>query len=332
MDLVESLRMALEKRKKSSLQENNELSVAFSKFNDEIAPFLTSCTSPDFSSNEIVAFNYTAVHNHILKCANHHKRTDDESLNDMLEIVLIGLRHGNVREDQLAWIAYSGAQRIKQLANWYKIHIRSYASERIQMQEDTLTFVRAITYFPFLASLILYKKVGLATNGATSVLASEQLPDAMKHAGFSGLIPKCCDLYLMKAYLFAHAAYMVDFGKLIRPNANESLKAMAIRQLRFCKNAVENEKSPYSDEFRVGYLREVGLTDAADVFKKIVNVCNNLCKVVGEPELTLEAAEKYHIKNNMVCFFDDHSTDIVSADENENPSVVGVHDPSTSMT
>ncbi|KAI3785734.1 hypothetical protein L1987_44859 [Smallanthus sonchifolius] len=114
--------------------------------------------------------------------------------------------------------------------------------------------------------------------------------------------PQVCDPYLMKAYLFAHAAYMVDFGKLINPGNMRSLKEMAASQLKFCKVAVENEKSPYSDKFRVGILSAVGLTDPG-VFKKIVDVCNNLCKVVGEPELTLEDAEKYHLKNNKICFF-----------------------------
>ncbi|KAI7754102.1 hypothetical protein M8C21_009617, partial [Ambrosia artemisiifolia] len=133
------------------------------------------------------------------------------------------------------------------------------------------------------------------------------LPDAMKHSGFPGLIPKGCDPYLKKAYLFAHTAYMVDFGNLINPDDWKSLKSMASSQLDFSKVAFE--KSPYPDEFRVGVLKAVGLTDPG-AFKKIVDVCNNLCKEVGKPELSFETAEKDHIKNNMICFFEDDTKDV----------------------
>ncbi|XP_076908315.1 uncharacterized protein LOC143565129 [Bidens hawaiensis] len=200
----------------------------------------------------------------------------------------------------------------------------------MQLLSDTLTFTRAITCFPNLASLLLYKKVGFATNGAQTVLASEQLPDAMKHSGFGGLIPKGCDPYLKKAYVFAHTAYMVDFSMLINPGYGRSLKAIASSQIEYSKIGVE--KSPHSDEFRAGFLKKLGLTDPV-VFKKIVDVCNNLCKAVGKPELAFETAE-YHIKNGMICFFEDDNKDVADAELDkmmaDELSVASIHDASTS--
>ncbi|KAM0033085.1 hypothetical protein Hdeb2414_s0016g00482131 [Helianthus debilis subsp. tardiflorus] len=239
------------------------------------------CASDDFT--------FDGNMEHINNCSNHHNRTKDETLKDICTMVSIGLRRGDFRKDQLGVTSSDGAQRIVELAYWYKIPLRSAPGERIRLNSDTLTF-----------------------NGAKSGLASEQLPDAMKHPGFPGLIPKCCDPYLMKAYLFSHTAYMVDFGKMINPGDKRGVKAIALNQLEYSKARVE--KLPYDDEFRVAILRVVGLTDPA-VFKKIVDVCNNVCKVVDEPELTWETAEKNHIKNNMICFVEDHSKDVAVGDQ-----------------
>ncbi|KAI3785735.1 hypothetical protein L1987_44860 [Smallanthus sonchifolius] len=189
------------------------------------------------------------------------------------------------RKDQLRKTVPGGAERIVELAYLYKIPLRSAPGERLRLQ------------------------IGFAKGGPNSSLASEQLPDAMKHSGFLGLIPKCCNPYLMKAYSFAHTPFMVDFGKMINPGDNRSLKELALSQIDYSKAGVE--KLRYSDEFKVGILRSVGLTDPA-VFKKIVVVCNNLCKVVGEPELTFATAEKYHIKNNKICFSEDDSKDVAA--------------------
>lgn len=259
-------------------------------------------------------FNFVATVTQVFKCAKHHNRADDERSNDTFDMVMIGLHRGNITQDQFARTNIAGVQRIKQLAYLYEIPIRSSAREKIQLKEDTLTFVRAVTCFPSIASSILYRKIGLAKNGARSVLTSEQLPDAMKHSGFFGLIPKGCYSYLKKAYLFAHAAYMVDFVKMIDPGDMRSLKALAAGPLNCSKDAIENEKLPYSDERRVGILRAVGLTDPS-VFKKIVDVCNNMCKVVGEPEIRYETVVKKHIKNNMICFFKDHKKNVAADKE-----------------
>ncbi|KAM0033083.1 hypothetical protein Hdeb2414_s0016g00482111 [Helianthus debilis subsp. tardiflorus] len=262
------------------------------------------CASDDFT--------FDGNMEHINNCSNHHNRTKDETLKDICTMVSIGLRRGDFRKDQLGVTSSDGAQRIAELAYWYKIPLRSAPGERIRLNSDTLTFVRAIACFPHMASSLLYKTFGMAKNGANSGLASKQLPDAMKHSGFPGLIPKCCDPYLMKAYLFSHTAYMVEFGKLINPGDKRGVKAIALNQLEYSKAGVE--KLPYDDEFRVAILRVVGLTDPA-VFKKIIDVCNNVCKVVDEPELTWETAEKNHIKNNMICFFEDHGKDVAVGEQ-----------------
>ncbi|XP_076908316.1 uncharacterized protein LOC143565130 [Bidens hawaiensis] len=219
---------------------------------------------------------------------------------------------GDVRRDQLQVTSSDGAQRMVELAYWYKIPLRSASGEKVRLRDDTLTFVRAVTCFPHLASLILFKKEACAKNGVESVLASEQLPEPMKHVGFCGLVPKNCDPDLMKAYVYAHAAYMVDLGKLVNLDDKRSLKQMVLSQVE-CSKAGVLYKVPYDDEFRVGILRAVGLTDAV-VFKKIVDVCNNVCKVVGEPELDFATAEKNHIKNNMVCFFEEENKDLVAGE------------------
>ncbi|MFS7971909.1 hypothetical protein Hanom_Chr09g00838351 [Helianthus anomalus] len=249
---------------------------------------------------------------HITNCSNRHNRTKDDTFRDICTMVSIGLRRGDFRKDQLGVTSSVGAQRIVEVAYRYKIPLRSAPGERIRLNSDTLTFVRAIACFPHMASSLLCKTFGMAKNGAKSGLASEQLPDAMKHPGFPGLIPKCCDPYLMKAYLFSHTAYMVELGKLIKPGDKRGVKAIALNQLEYSKAGVE--KLPYDDEFRVAILRVVGLTDPA-VFKKIVDVCNTVCKVVDEPELTWETAEKNHIKNNMICFFEDHIKDVAVGEQ-----------------
>ncbi|XP_076924359.1 uncharacterized protein LOC143586767 [Bidens hawaiensis] len=226
-------------------------------------------------------------------------------------MVAVGLKRGDIRRDQLEKTASSGAEKIVKLAYFYKIPLRSSIAEKVRLQSDKLTFVRAIICFPHVASLLLFKQHAFVKNGAKSVLASEQLPEAMKHVGFCGLIPTSCDPDLRKAYVYAHAAYMVDLGKLVNPDDKRSLREMVLSQVECSKAGVH--KVPYDDESRVGFLRAVGLTDAG-VFKKIVDVCNNACKDVGEPELDLATAEMNHIKNGMVCFFEDESKD-VSADE-----------------
>ncbi|KAK1433779.1 hypothetical protein QVD17_10696 [Tagetes erecta] len=253
------------------------------------------------------AFNFDAIIEHVIKCSKHQSRTKVDMFKDIFTMVLNGLNRGNIRKDQFEKRAGGGDEKIKELAFRYKIPIRSAPGEMLALQSDTLTFVRAVTCFPHFASMFLYKGLGLAKDGAKSVLASSKLPRAMKHAGFPGLIPKGCDPYLMKAYLYAHAAYMVDFGMLINPGDTRSLKKMALSQLNFSKVGVD--QVPYTDEFRADILSGVGLTHSA-VFKKIVDVCNNLCKVVGEPKLKWAKVVKYHIKNDMVCFFKDESKDV----------------------
>ncbi|KAI3726929.1 hypothetical protein L1987_66736 [Smallanthus sonchifolius] len=277
----------------------------FTVGNDEEFESLLANLAP--IENDKCAFdviNFDAIMEHIANCSNHHKRTKSDMFKDILEMVNVGLTLGDIRKDQLGKTVPGGAERIVELAYWYKIPLRSAQGERIRLQSNTLTFVRAITCFPNIASLLLYKAFGLAKNGAESSLASEQLPDAMKHSGFCGLIPKCCDPYLMKAYSFAHTAYMAVVEKL-----------------------------RYDDEFKVGVLRAVGLTDPG-VFKKIVDVCNNLCKVFGEPELTFATAEKYHIKNNMICFFEEDSKDVAAGELTKDLAdklmVASIHDSSTS--
>ncbi|KAK1433777.1 hypothetical protein QVD17_10694 [Tagetes erecta] len=323
-----------------------QLDRALGDFNYLVASFLASYTPLQINKCDLGGFNFFAITKHVFTCAKRHNRTDDERSNDIFDMVMIGLHRGNITQDQFSRTNVAGVQRIKQLACLYEIPIRSSAREMIQLQEDTLTFVRAVTCFPAIASSILYRKIGLAKNGAKSVLASEQLPDAMKHSGFFGLIPKGCYSYLKKAYLFAHAAYMVDFVKMIDPGDMRSLKALAAGPLNCSKDTIENEKLPYSDERRVGMLRAVGLTDPG-VFKKIVDVCNNLCKVVGEPEITY--VKKNHIKGNMICFFEDHKKNVAANEETKiwtgmlsdtsdhdySTILLGVasvlHDPSTSV-
>ncbi|KAJ0755055.1 hypothetical protein HanPI659440_Chr09g0353661 [Helianthus annuus] len=200
-------------------------------------------------------------------------------------MVMFGLCRGDIRKDQLRKTV-GGDERIVELAYMYKIPLRSAAGERIRLQSDTLTFVRAVTCFPHVATTWC--------NEAFWILWFDS------------------QVYLMKAYSFAHTAYMVDFGKMINPGDKRSLKSIALRQLDYSKSGIE--KLPYSDEFKVGTLRAVGLTDPG-VFKKIVDVCNNLCKVVGEPELTFATAEKNHIKNGMICFFEDDSKDVAAGEQ-----------------
>ncbi|XP_076939786.1 uncharacterized protein LOC143608708 [Bidens hawaiensis] len=212
--------------------------------------------------------DFDGILQHVVNGSNLHKRTQTDTPKDTYEMVAIGLKHGDVRRDQLQVTSSDGAQRIVELAYWYKIPLRSALGENVQLRDDTLMFVRAVICFPHFASLILFKKEACAKKGVESVLASEQLPEAMKHVGFCGLIPKSCDPYLMKAYVYAHAAYMVDLGKLVNPDDRRSLKEMVSSQLDCSKAGVR--KVPYDDEFRVGNLRAVGLTDAG-VFKKIVS-------------------------------------------------------------
>ncbi|KAI3726928.1 hypothetical protein L1987_66735 [Smallanthus sonchifolius] len=259
--------------------------------------------------------NFDDIMQHILNCAIHHKRTQVGISMDLIKMVNIGLSRGDIRKDQLRKTVPGGAERIVELAYLYKIPLRSAQGERLRLQSNTLTFVRAISCFPHMASSLLYDTVGFAKGCPNSSLASEQLPDAMKHSGFCGLIPKCSDPYLMKAYSYAHTAFMVDFGKMINPSDTRSLKEMALTQLDYSKAGVKNLR--YSDEFKVGILRSVGLTDPG-AFKKLVDVCNNLCKVVGEPELTFATAVKYHIKKNKICFFEDESKDVAAAAQTKN--------------
>ncbi|KAK1433776.1 hypothetical protein QVD17_10693 [Tagetes erecta] len=241
----------------------------------EFESFLAFLAPAQDANSAYDNFSFDGIMEHIHNCSKHHKRTEDDMISDIVLMVHVGLSFGNIRQ----------------------AHIEVQFLTDLKESRRLLLVVR------------------LAKNGAESVLASEQLPDAMKHAGFPGLIPKRCDPYLMKAYLYAHAAYMVDYGMLINSDDKRSMKELALSQMNFSKVGVE--QVPYSDEFRVNYLRKVGLTEA-DVFKKIVDVCNNLCKEVGEPELSWETAEKYHIKNNTVCFFEDENKDAVAGALTEN--------------
>ncbi|KAI3785736.1 hypothetical protein L1987_44861 [Smallanthus sonchifolius] len=228
-----------------SMEDDMDMDIEADDFESLLA-FLASMDNDKCASDD---FSFDAIMEHIFNCSKHHNRTKDET------VMMVP----------------------KESSSWYKIPMRSAVGETIQLQTDTLTFVRAIMCFPNIASLLLYKAFELAKNGAKSDLASDQLPRA-----------------------------------LMNPGDKRSLKEIASSQMNFSKVIVE--KLPYSDEFRVGILSAVGLTDPV-VFKTIVDVCNNLCKVVGEPELTLEAAEKYHIKNNMICFFEDDSKDVASREE-----------------
>ncbi|KAF5792770.1 putative nucleocapsid, Phlebovirus/Tenuivirus [Helianthus annuus] len=290
--------------------EFNELDLGINN-EDEFESLLAFLAPIENDKCSYVDLNFDGILKHIFNCSILHNWIGADTVRDINEMVMFGLCRGDIRKDQLRKTV-GGDERIVELAYMYKIPLRSAAGERIRLQSDTLTFVRAVTCFPHVASLFLFKAVEFAMDGAKSVLASEQLPGAMKHSGFCGLIPKCCDPYLMKAYSFAHTAYMVDFGKMINPGDKRSLKSIALRQLDYSKSGIE--KLPYSDEFKVGTLRAVGLTDPG-VFKKIVDVCNNLCKVVGEPALTFATAEKNHIKNGMICFFEDDSKDVAAGEQ-----------------
>ncbi|MFS7971914.1 hypothetical protein Hanom_Chr09g00838401 [Helianthus anomalus] len=139
--------------------EFNELDLGINN-EDEFESLLAFLAPIKNDKCSYVDLNFDGILKHIFNCSILHNRIGADTVRDINEMVMFGLCRGDIRKDQLRKTV-GGDERIVELAYMYKIPLRSAAGERIRLQSDTLTFVRAVTCFPHVASLFLFKAVEL---------------------------------------------------------------------------------------------------------------------------------------------------------------------------
>uniref|UniRef100_A0AAU8JQ65 Nucleoprotein n=1 Tax=Raspberry rubodvirus 1 TaxID=3231632 RepID=A0AAU8JQ65_9VIRU len=223
-------------------------------------------------------------------------RSSDDVFNDLVDIVNIGLTRGNIRQDQLGRTHRDGASRIKVLAEIYGIELRADKKAKTKLSSETLTFTRSVSVFPFIASRLL--QGGNAKSEALGCqFNSDELPKAMRHPGFSSLIPTKGTAG--RVLFYAHCAFMVSFGHKINPNDQQTLKERFARQVSFSTAAWGN-RSIYTDEVRITAINTLGLADS-NLLSLYTSVANKLRVAVGKEAYNLETLNTC-IKDKVITF------------------------------
>jgi hypothetical protein len=193
----------------------------------------------------------------------------EDALNDLIDIVNVGLTRGNIRKDQLERTHKDGKTRIEALATKYSIVLKENKNSSIKLGRDTLTFTRAVSVFPFMASKLL--ECGAATSDQLGCpFGSDKLPIVMRHPGFCSLIPTSgtCGKLLFDC----HCAFMISFGKKINPNSKKSLKEQYAHQSSFSQSAWTN-KRVYNNELRLKAMVALNLhqSEKLEIYEEVAN-------------------------------------------------------------
>nr|AWC67518.1 capsid protein [Apple rubbery wood virus 1] len=216
--------------------------------------------------------------------------TDDaDALQDLCDIVNIGLTRGNIREDQLLKTSKKGKERIEELAKKYNIKMKKTKKDKIALTNSTMTFTRSISVFPYVASQLLSQSSCILEPTGCK-FGSDDLPAAFKHSGFASLIPIGNDYcsVLFQCYL----AYMISFGRKINPENREDDKVWYAKQRQYSYAAWSNLGLCTSD-YRRSAFRNLGLDSHTNYGAIYLKVANNLRKSLGDPEVTIAYLETF---------------------------------------
>nr|WBB27577.1 capsid protein [Apple rubbery wood virus 2] len=207
----------------------------------------------------------------------------DDALQDLCDIVNIGLTRGNIHENQLKKTSKRGRERIEELSKKYNIKIRKTKNEKLVLSNSTLTFTRSISVFPYVASQLLSTgSCVLEQNNCE--FGSDELPSAFKHSGFASLIPTgnnyCTVLFQ------CHIAYMISFGKKIDPANKDDVTTWYNKQKQY-SIAAWNNMSLYDNDYRKTAFKNLGLDSHEKYGIVYMKVVNKLRKAINEEEVKL---------------------------------------------
>ncbi|QDZ17044.1 nucleocapsid protein [Grapevine Muscat rose virus] len=233
-------------------------------------------------------FNANEILNSFLKSFKANE-DDEEALQDLCDIVNIGLTRGNIRADQLSKTSKKGRERIEELSKKYNIKIKKSKSEKMVLSNSTLTFTRSISVFPYVASQLLATR-SCEVEPNNCPFGTDDLPVAFKHSGFSSLIPTGNNYCLV---LFqCHIAYMISFGKKINPENKDDITVWYNKQKQF-SFAAWNNVTLYNNEYRKKAFKNLGLDSHEKYGALYLKIVNNIRKAIKEEEVKPEDLAPY---------------------------------------
>jgi hypothetical protein len=197
-------------------------------------------------------------------------------LNDIIRIVVIALMRGNVRRDTIQRSDPRGIIKINNLIADYGISVREKAGQKLTLKNDTITFVRCLSVFPFQASIILHKNPKIAK--CTSDDLSLGCPVALRHAGASGIIPEGEAGNIL---LLCHIAHMIDMGATINPRDRKKSNLERFEEARRFAKMGRESKFIHQVQ-RCSFMRSLDM-DLKENFEISLACANRLFSWLNKP-------------------------------------------------
>nr|AWC67532.1 capsid protein [Apple rubbery wood virus 2] len=207
----------------------------------------------------------------------------DDALQDLCDIVNVGLTRGNIREDQLKKTSKRGKERIEELSKKYNIKIKKTKNESFTLSNSTLTFTRSISVFPYVASQLLATSSCILEQNNCK-FGTDSLPAAFKHSGFASLIPNIANNNYCLVLFQCHVAYMISFGKKINPGNKDDDSTWYKKQSQYSV-AAWNNLSLYNNDYRKTAFKNLGLDSHGKYGELYLKIVNNLRKSIKGEEV-----------------------------------------------
>lgn len=213
-----------------------------------------------------------------------NEKMDEATFSKWIQVcVAVGLKRGNIRQDQIDKTADGGKLLINQAIDLFKIKIKKTKSAVLNLSPTDLTFVRFISIFPTVASTLIYKFPDQYLNRQLGKkFGAGNLPEVLRHTGAAAMIPEGT---IGKAFASLYTGYMMELSLLINKNsAKMTTDELYQNQKRFTDAA--QFSGTISQESRIKWFKTFGL-DNLSVFEKIVSGLNDLQKERGKSSVNI---------------------------------------------
>jgi len=222
----------------------------------------------DYDQFQFVGFDPQKLLATLLALKARDKISDESFINDIVQMVGVGLIKGNVNDHNMTKMSDEGQINLKKLMKKYSIHGGGAESK----SSDYVTFPRIVATFPHIAVRFT------STLGAKSYrggpFMSFGLPDPMQVSVFPSVIPSNLEQKVKSFMLTASLCYSMDQSIQISRLTKPDLKALAAKQSGYID---VSHSSPIPDQdTRKNTFNKLGLPSRYIAILEVVKMYSTL--------------------------------------------------------